>query len=106
MLQGGMDINKLMKQAQEMQKKAAETQQALKEMIVEATAGGGMISVKISGTQEVVDIKVDKEVINPDDKAMLEELLIAAVNEALKKSRKLSETEMAKVTGGLKIPGF
>ena len=103
---GGMDMGKLMKQAQDMQKKAASAQEALKEMIVEASAGGGLINIKISGAQEIVDIKIDPDVIDPDDKSMLEELLIAAINEAVTKSKKMADEEMSKVTGGMNLPGM
>ena len=103
---GGLDMQKLMKQAQDIQKKAAEMQESLKEVIVETTSGGGMVTVKISGAEEIVDIKIDKQVIDPEDKSMLEELIIAAVNEAIKKAKKVAEKEMAKVTGGIKLPGM
>ncbi|OHB76176.1 MAG: nucleoid-associated protein, YbaB/EbfC family [Planctomycetes bacterium RBG_16_59_8] len=103
---GGLDMQKLMKQAQDIQKKAAEMQESLKEIVVETTSGGGMVTVKISGAEEIVDIKIDKQVIDPEDKAMLEELIIAAVNEAIKKAKKVAEKEMAKVTGGIKLPGM
>lgn len=102
---GGMNVGKLMKQAQEMQKKMAQVQGELKERIVEASAGGGVVNVKVNGAQEIVDIKIAREVINADDKDMLEELVITAINEGIKKSRKMAEIEIAKVTGGLNIPG-
>ncbi|OHB71597.1 MAG: nucleoid-associated protein, YbaB/EbfC family [Planctomycetes bacterium RBG_16_43_13] len=101
-----MNVGKLMKQAQEMQKKMAQVQEELKERIVEASAGGGVVNVKVNGAQEIVDIKIAKEVINADDKDMLEELVITAINEGIKKSRKMAESEIAKVTGGLNIPGM
>lgn len=103
---GGFDVGKMMKQAQEMQKKMARVQEGLKERIVDATVGGGMVAVKVNGAQEVVDVKVSDEIMTSGDKAMLEELLISAVNEGLKKSRKLMEAEMGKVTGGLNLPGL
>ena len=103
---GGMNVGKLMKQAQEMQKKMAQVQEELKERIVEASAGGGVVNVKVNGAQEIVDIKIAKEVINADDNDMLEELVITAINEGIKKSRKMAESEIAKVTGGLNIPGM
>ena len=73
---------------------------------VEATAGGGMVTVEANGKQEIVSIKIDPEVVNKDDVQMLEDLILAASNEALRKSRELVQQEMGKITGGLKIPGL
>jgi DNA-binding YbaB/EbfC family protein len=73
---------------------------------VEATAGGGMVTVQANGKQELLSIKLDPEVINKDDAQMLEDLVLAACNEALRKSRELVQQEMGKLTGGLKIPGL
>ena len=103
---GGMNFGKLLKDAQSMQKKMAQVQEELKERVVEASSGGGVVTVKVNGAQEVLDIKIDKDVINPDDKATLEELIIAAINEGIKKSRKMMEAEISKITGGLNIPGL
>lgn len=105
-MMGGFDVGKMMKQAQEMQKKMGRVQEELKERIVDAAVGGGMVTVKVNGAQEIVDINVSDEIMSSGDKAMLEELLISAVNEGMKKSRKLMETEMGKVTGGLNLPGM
>ena len=93
----------LMKQAQQMQEKL---QKQMAEMRVEATAGGGMVTVQANGKQELLSIKLDPEVINKDDAQMLEDLVLAACNEALRKSRELVQQEMSKLTGGLKIPGL
>jgi hypothetical protein len=101
---GGMDWGKLMKQAKEMQKKMADIKEELKERIVEGTSGGGIVKVLMNGAGEVMDIKIEKEAINPEDKEMLEDLIIAAVNEAFAKSRKLVDQEMAKITGGFVPP--
>lgn len=103
---GGMNLGKLLKDAQGMQKKMAQVQDELKERVVEASSGGGVVTVKVNGAQEILDIKIDKDVINPDDKATLEELIIVAINEGLKKSRKMMEAEISKITGGLSIPGL
>jgi DNA-binding YbaB/EbfC family protein len=73
---------------------------------VEATAGGGMVTVEAHGKQEIVSVKIDPEVINKDDAQMLEDLVLAAANEALRKSRELVQQELGKLTGGLKIPGL
>ena len=73
---------------------------------VEATAGGGMVTVVANGKQELVSIKIDREVINPEDAQMLEDLVLAATNEALRKSKEMVQSEMGKITAGLKIPGL
>ena len=73
---------------------------------VQATAGGGMVTVEANGRQEILSIKIDREVINPDDAQMLEDLVLAACNEALRKSREMVQAEMTKVTAGLKLPGL
>jgi DNA-binding YbaB/EbfC family protein len=73
---------------------------------VEATAGGGMVTVTVNGLQEIISVKIDKEVINPEDSQMLEDLILAASNEALRKSKDMMQAEMGKLTGGLKIPGL
>jgi DNA-binding YbaB/EbfC family protein len=96
----------IMKEAQKLQQQmeAMQAQVALKK--VEATAGGGMVTVEANGKQEIVSIKIDPEVINKDDAQMLEDLVLAATNEALRKSRELMQQELGKLTGGLKIPGL
>ncbi|HEX7899283.1 MAG TPA: YbaB/EbfC family nucleoid-associated protein [Planctomycetota bacterium] len=102
----GGNMGKYGKQFQDMQKQIEKVQADLKERVVEGTSGGGMVKAKVNGQQEIVDIKVEKEVINPDDKSMLEDLILAAVNEAVKKSKKLQETEMARITGMMMPPGM
>ena len=104
-MMGGMNMGNMAKQIEEMQKKIGRIQEDLKERIVEATAGGGMVTVKVSGGEEVVDIKIDPSVIDPEEKGMLEDLVIAAVNEGVKKARKLREAEMQKATG-MALPGM
>ena len=99
-------LKDLMKQAQELQKKMEKAQEGLVDMEVEATSGGGMVKVVANGKQEILSIEVDPEVINSEDKEMLEDLVLAAVNEALKKSRELASEEMSKVTGGMIPPQF
>ena len=100
---GGMpgNMNNLMKQAQKMQKKMEETTKALEEKTYEATAGGGVVSVTVSGKKEVTAIKMAEEVVDPDDIEMLEDLIIAATNEALRAMEEDSQSTMAKITGGL-----
>ncbi len=103
-MQGQM--KNLMKQAQQMQAKLAKVQEELKGREVEATSGGGMVTAVVSGAQEVLSIKVERDIVNPDDVDMLQDLVRAAVNEALKKSREMVSEEMGKLTGGLGIPGL
>ncbi|HEV3028348.1 MAG TPA: YbaB/EbfC family nucleoid-associated protein [Planctomycetota bacterium] len=100
---GGM--GKYGKAFEDMQKKLQKLDLELKERVVEAAAGGGMVKVKVNGAEEIVDIKIEKDVINPDDKGMLEDLVLAAANEGIKKAKKLRETELAKVTG-MMMPGL
>ena len=100
------NIGQLMKQAQKMQEQMARVQEELANKTVEATAGGGMVTVTANGKQEILAVKISPEVINPQDTAMLEDLVTAAVNEALRSSRELLQQEMTKITGGLRIPGI
>ena len=101
--QGGMpgNMNNLMKQAQRMQRQMEETTAALEEKEVTAAAGGGAVEVTVSGKKEVVKVKLSEDVVDPDDIEMLEDLIMAATNEALRKMEEISQTEMAKITGGL-----
>lgn len=96
----------LMKEAQRLQAQMAQLQEEVGQRTVEATAGGGMVTVCASGKQELVSIKLDPEVVTPDDVQMLEDLVLAACNEALRKSREMVQQELGKLTGGLKIPGL
>ncbi|RKD28803.1 YbaB/EbfC family nucleoid-associated protein [Thermohalobacter berrensis] len=100
------NMNKMMKQVQKMQKKMAEMQKELEEKEVEASAGGGAITVKVNGKKEVLDINIDKDVVDPDDVEMLQDLIIAATNEALRKAEEMVSSEMQKITGGMNIPGL
>lgn len=96
----------LMKEAQRLQQQMAALQEEVAQKRVQATAGGGMVTVEASGKQEIVSIKIDPEVVSKDDVQMLEDLVLAACNEALRKSRELVQQELGKLTGGLKIPGL
>lgn len=96
----------MLRQAQMMQKKMASVQEEMKVREVEATSGGGMVSVRAKGSQEIVSIVIDKSVVEAGDVEMLQDLVLAAVNDALKKAKGMMEEEMAKITGGLKIPGM
>jgi nucleoid-associated protein EbfC len=99
-------LGDLMKQAQKMQAKMAEMQEELAKQTVEATAGGGMVTVIANGKQEVLSIKIDPEVVKSQDAEMVEDLVLAGVNEALRKVREMAKEEMAKLTGGINIPGL
>ena len=100
---GGMpgNMQNLMKQAQRMQKQMEETTKQLEESSYTATAGGGAVEVTVSGKKEVTNVKLSEEVVDPDDIEMLEDLIMAATNEALRKMEEASQTSMAKITGGL-----
>ena len=95
------NMNNLMKQAQKMQKQMEETTKALEEKEYEATAGGGVVKVKINGKKEVTEVHLDEEVVDKDDIEMLEDLIMAATNEALRQIDEQSQASMSKITGGL-----
>ena len=99
-------MGNMMKQAQKLQTKMASLQEEMAEKTVEATAGGGMIKVAANGRQQILSIQIEKEVVDPDDVEMLQDLILAAVNDALAKSNEMVSAEMSKLTGGLKIPGL
>ena len=101
-----MNMNQMMKQAQQMQAKLASLQNELAEREVEASAGGGAVKVKVNGKQELLSIKIDKEAVDPNDVETLEELVFTAVNQAMKQSQEMVSSAMSKVTGGLNIPGM
>ncbi len=96
----------IMKEAQKLQAQMAAMQEEVGKRKVEATAGGGMVTVEANGKQELTAVKIDPEVVNKEDVQMLEDLVLAAANEALRKSRELVQQELGKLTGGLKIPGL
>ena len=96
----------MMKQVAKMQKKMEEVQNELAAKEVEGSAGGGMVKVKANGKQEILSIKIEKEVVNPDDVEMLEDLILSAVNQAREKAAELQSQSMSALTGGLNIPGL
>jgi DNA-binding YbaB/EbfC family protein len=98
------NFNSMMKQAQAMQAKMAKMQEELAEMELEATAGGGMVTVRVNGKQEILGIKINPEVVNPEEVDVLEDLIMAALTEAREKAGKAMESAMSKVTGGLGLP--
>ncbi|HDQ04255.1 MAG TPA: YbaB/EbfC family nucleoid-associated protein [Deltaproteobacteria bacterium] len=96
----------MMKQAKKMQEQIGRIQEELETKTVEAQTGGGMVRVVVNGKFNVVSIKIEKEVVNPEDVEMLEDLVAAAVNEGVRKAQEMASQEMAKITGGLGIPGL
>ncbi|MFD2831292.1 YbaB/EbfC family nucleoid-associated protein [Corticicoccus populi] len=106
-MRGGMNnMQGMMKQMQKMQKKMQEEQEKLKEEKVEGSAGGGMVKVIVSGDKQVLDVEVAEEVVDPDDVDMLQDLIVAATNEAMNKADELTSERLGKHTQGLNIPGM
>lgn len=99
-------LGNIMKQAQQMQQKIARLQQELEGREVEATAGGGMVTAVVNGKQQLLNLKIEKDAVDPEDVEMLEDLVTAAVNEAIKQSQEMMQQEMGKVTGGMNLPGM
>jgi DNA-binding YbaB/EbfC family protein len=100
------NMQQAMKQMQKMQAQMARVQEELADKTVTATAGGGAVKVEVTGKLELRGITIDPEVVSSDDLEMLQDLVLAAVNEGIKKAQELAETELGKVTGNLKIPGL
>jgi len=100
------NMGNMMKQMQKMQKQMAKAQEELKEKTVEATAGGGMVTVIASGDKRILEVNISEDVVDPDDIEMLQDLILAATNEALKKVDELVEQDMSKFTKGMNIPGL
>ncbi|EFL52962.1 conserved hypothetical protein [Solidesulfovibrio fructosivorans JJ]] len=99
-------MNELVRQAQVMQKKMAKLQEELQERTIEGSAGGGMVTAVVSGANELKSIAIDKTVVDPNDVEMLQDLVLAAVNDGLKKAKAMMEEEMGQLTGGIKMPGL
>ncbi|AFM39136.1 DNA-binding protein, YbaB/EbfC family [Desulfosporosinus acidiphilus SJ4] len=105
---GGMggNMNQMLKQAQKLQEDMARAQEELQNKTVDASSGGGMVQVIVSGKMELTELKINPEAVDPTDVEMLEDLVKAAVNEGLRKAQEMANNEMGKLTGGLKIPGL
>ncbi|MDH3357273.1 MAG: YbaB/EbfC family nucleoid-associated protein [Desulfobacteraceae bacterium] len=99
-------LGKMMKQAQQLQAKMAKLQEELAEKTVETSSGGGMVKVVANGRQQLVSIQIEQEVVDPDDVEMLQDLILAAANDALAKAQDMVSGEMSKLTGGMNIPGL
>ena len=101
-----MDMNQIMQQAQQFQQKLSQMQEELAHKQVTSTVGGGMVSATVNGKHELIALKIEKEVIDPNEADMLQDLIVAAVNDAMKQAQNMIQSEMAKLTGGIKIPGL
>ena len=99
-------MGNMMKQAQKLQNKMAKLQEELAEKTVEASSGGGMVKVVANGKQQIISIDIEKEVVDPEDVEMLQDLVLAAINDALAKSQEMVSSQMSKLTGGMNIPGL
>ncbi len=100
------NFGNIMKQAKKMQERMARLQQELETKTVDASSGGGMVSVVVNGKFEIVSLKIEKDVVNAEDVEMLQDLVMAAVNEGVRKAQEMTTAEMSKITGGLNIPGL
>ena len=103
---GGANMQKQLQQVQAMQRQMEAMQAEIEEKEITTTAGGGAVSVTVNGKREIVNLTIDKEVVDPDDVEMLQDLVMAAVNEAMRQIDEMSSSEMSKITGGLNIPGL
>jgi hypothetical protein len=99
-------LGDLMRQAQKMQEEMMKAQEEAKKKTVEATAGGGMVTVIANGAGQLISIKIEKDVVDPEDVEMLQDLILAASNEALRRAQELVSDDMSKLTGGMQIPGL
>jgi hypothetical protein len=99
-------MNKMMKEARKVQEQIVQMQEELRQREMVVTSGGGAVTVRVNGKQEILSLKIAPEAVDPDDVEMLEDMIIAAVNEAVKQSQDMVSAEMAKITGGFNIPGL
>lgn len=102
----GLDLGGMMKQAQKMQKEIARVQEEVKTRVVEATSGGGAVVAQVSGGLELVSIKIDPKVLSPDEKEILEDMIVTAVSQATAEAQRMVQKEISKVTGGAGLPGL
>ena len=101
-----MDMSKMLKQAKKMQQQLADVQDGLKDVVVEATAGGGMVKATMTGDGQLTGITIDPEALNPEDVDLLQDMIVAAVNQGLEDAQELASKRMSAVTGGMNIPGL
>ena len=102
----GFDYGSMMKQAKIMQKRMQEAQEELKKMEFEASAGGGAVKVKVNGSQEVMEVKINKDMVDAGDTEMIEDMVMVAINDAVKQSKDEAKNKMSAITGGMSIPGL
>ena len=103
---GGMNMNNLMKQAQKMQKQMAEAQEELASKTLEVSSGGAAVKVTVNGEKQILDLQISAEVVDPDDVEMLQDLVMSAINEALRQMDEAVSSQMSKITGGMNLPGM
>ena len=103
---GGMNMNSLMKQAQKMQKQMAEMQEDLANKTLEVSSGGGAVKVTVTGEKQITNLQISAEVVDPDDVEMLQDLVMSAVNEAMRQMEEAVNSQMSKITGGMSMPGL
>jgi DNA-binding YbaB/EbfC family protein len=103
---GGMDLNAMMKQVQQMQTEMADAQEKLKDEVVEASAGGGMVKAKMSGDLRLLELQINPDAADPEDVELLQDMVLAAVNEALRAAQELAGSKLGGITGGLGLPGL
>jgi len=101
-----MNMKKMMKQAQQMQAKMQKMKEELADKTIEATAGGGAVKAVVNGQKDLVDLEIDPDVLDPDDVEMLEDLIVAAINEGMRQVQEMIEEEMGDITGGMNLPGM
>lgn len=101
-----MNMGQMMQQAQQFQQKLALLQEELAKKKVSSSVGGGMVTATVNGRHEVLELHIDREIINPLEPVMLQDLVVAAINDAMKKAQEMAQQEMASLTGGLRIPGL
>jgi len=101
-----MDMGEIMKQARQFQEKLGKIQDELGSKMVTGTAGGGMVTVTVNGRGELIGLSIEKGIINPEEPQMLQDIIVAAVNDGLRKAKELGQGELGKLTGGLRIPGL
>lgn len=100
------NMNQMLKMAQKMQQDLARTQEEIGEKVVEASAGGGAVTATVNGRKELLALKIEPEVVTPDDVEMLEDMIVAAINQAMRQAEEMMAEAMAKITGGIKLPGM
>ena len=103
---GGINMNQIMKQAKKMQEEMEKSQENLASQTFESTTGGGAVYAKVNGSKELIEIKIQKDVVDPDDVEMLQDLIMVAINDAISQADKFNEENMGKLTGGINIPGL